>query len=80
MLVTFHSDEPGVVGKLGSQLGNDGINITRMQIGTASNGGGEGGEVSAPALGILNLDREPTADQLDAIRQISSITRAALVR
>ncbi|MCA8974627.1 MAG: phosphoglycerate dehydrogenase [Planctomycetes bacterium] len=71
LLVTFHRDEPGVVGKLGTALGDLGINITRMQIGMPQNGDS--------ALGILNLDQAPAADQLDRLRTITAIERLALV-
>ena len=36
MLFTRHDDRPGVVGALGSILGRQNINISRMQVGNAS--------------------------------------------
>ncbi|MEO6598006.1 MAG: phosphoglycerate dehydrogenase, partial [Planctomycetota bacterium] len=75
MLVTFHKDEPGVVGRLGTALGDAGINITRMQIGTASASAGK----PATALGILNLDRAPNLAQMKTVRSILAIERACLV-
>jgi D-3-phosphoglycerate dehydrogenase len=76
LLVTFHRDQPGVVGRLGTVLGDAGINITRMQIGTQ----GRNGEAPAGlALGILNLDHAPTEAQLAAVRAIPAIERARLV-
>ncbi|MEQ1632900.1 MAG: phosphoglycerate dehydrogenase [Planctomycetota bacterium] len=74
MLVTFHNDQPGVVGKLGTLLGDAGINISRMQIGIADD------PSSSPAVAILNLDRPLTEPQLAAIRSVSAIQRAELVR
>ncbi len=76
MLVTFHRDEPGVVGQLGTTLGDAGINISRMQIGTGDSGA-EG--TARPALAILNIDRELSSEQLDAIRAIAAIERVAQV-
>jgi len=76
MLVTFHKDQPGVVGKLGTALGDAGINITRMQIGTMAR---NGDHAPATALGILNLDRAPNAAQLAAVQAIPAIERACLV-
>jgi D-3-phosphoglycerate dehydrogenase len=73
MLVTFHADQPGVVGKLGTMLGDAGINISRMQIGIAE-------DQSSPAVALLNLDRPLDATQLAAIRSLSPIRRAELVR
>jgi D-3-phosphoglycerate dehydrogenase len=72
MLVTFHRDEPGVVGKLGTLLGQAGVNISRMQIGT--------GEGQAPALAICNLDRGLSDAELAAIRALPPIQRACLVQ
>jgi len=74
MLVTFHNDQPGVVGKLGTLLGEAGINISRMQIGVADR------DPTAPAVAILNLDRALDDRQLAAIRALPPIRRAALVR
>jgi hypothetical protein len=43
-LVTFHKDRPGVLGGLCTLLGQRGINISRMQLGTADG--------DAPAMAI----------------------------
>jgi D-3-phosphoglycerate dehydrogenase len=76
MLVTFHKDQPGVVGQLGTVLGDAGINISRMQIGSML----KNGETTAKAaLGILNLDRAPNDAQMAAVRAIPAIERACLV-
>lgn len=72
MLVTFHGDEPGVVGKLGTILGDAGVNISRMQIGT--------GKDRSRALGVLNLDGDPGDDLLEKVQAIGPIQRACLVR
>lgn len=57
-LVTFHRDEPGVVGRIGTLLGSLGVNIARMQTCSA----GEPGR----ALAILQVDRLLTdGDQAD---------------
>ncbi len=74
MLVTFHKDRPGVVGKLGTVLGDQGVNISRMQIGTATH------EETHTALGILNLDGDPDDALLDRVRAIDAIVQARLVR
>src|SRR5712671_1780619 len=72
LLVTFHHDQPGVVGKLGTLLGDAGINISRMQIGAANGDGG-------PAIAICNLDRALAEAQLAAIRALPPIQRACQV-
>ncbi len=73
MLLTLHADQPGVVGKLGTMLGDAGVNISRMQLGTKD-------EDDAPALAILNLDRPLDEAQLQAIRGMAAIRRAEAVR
>ncbi len=73
LLVTFHDDQPGVVGKLGTLLGEASINITRMQIGQSDEDG-------KPAMAICNLDRALDAAQLGSIRALAPIRSAALVR
>jgi D-3-phosphoglycerate dehydrogenase len=50
LMVTWHSDEPGVLGQIGTALGDLGINIERMQLGEATTEG-------SLALGIWNLER-----------------------
>ncbi|MBX3463807.1 MAG: phosphoglycerate dehydrogenase [Planctomycetes bacterium] len=76
MLVTFHQDRPGVVGRLGTVLGDAGINITRMQIGARPRPADAPAEA---ALGVLNLDRPPSEAQLATVRAIPAIERAVLV-
>jgi len=71
ILVTFHADQPGVLGALCSTLGERGINIDRMQLGpTAENG---------QALGILNLSAALDDDAIAAIRGIPAIRDARRV-
>lgn len=72
MLLTFHRDEPGVVGKLGTLLGEGGVNIARMQIGQSKD--------RAVALGILNLDGDPGEQLLAKVKALPPIDDARLVR
>jgi D-3-phosphoglycerate dehydrogenase len=71
VLVTFHRDQPGVVGAIGTLLGRQGINITRMQIASSATGDG--------ALGILNLGRPLTQPQLAELGALPPIQRACQV-
>lgn len=73
MLVTFHNDVPGVVGRIGTVVGDVGCNISRMQIGTAGDG-------EQRALGVLNLDGDPQDALLEKVQAIDAIERAFLVR
>ncbi|MGC6486414.1 MAG: phosphoglycerate dehydrogenase [Planctomycetota bacterium] len=72
MIFTFHRDEPGVVGKLGTVIGAAGCNISRMQIGQRRE--------RAAALGILNLEGPADEDLLEQVRAIDAVERARLVR
>lgn len=68
ILFTRHDDRPGVVGAIGGILGREGINISRMQIGTAS-----GRTQSIALIGIAH----PLADATIAeIRKLPAIEQA----
>lgn len=71
MLVTFHRDEPGVVGRIGSLLGAEGVNVARLQLGA--------GPANGQALGIWNLSRSLDDDVLARVRDDVSIVRARTV-
>jgi D-3-phosphoglycerate dehydrogenase / 2-oxoglutarate reductase len=72
MLVSTNLDLPGVVGKLGTLLGQNRINIAGMQLGRL-----QGGE---KAVSILNVDSNIPEDVLDAIRALPEILETTLVR
>ena len=70
MLFTRHDDRPGVVGALGSILGRENINISRMQVGNA-----EGKSEAIALIGIsASLSEKAIAEirALPAIRQVVS--------
>jgi D-3-phosphoglycerate dehydrogenase len=71
LLVTFHKDEPGVVGKLGTLLADAGCNISRMQIGT--------GKGKDTALGVLNITGALPDGLRDKVQSIASIVSAHVV-
>jgi D-3-phosphoglycerate dehydrogenase / 2-oxoglutarate reductase len=77
MLVTFHKDEPGVVGKLGTLLGDAGCNISRMQIGSNKD---SSKQEQGMALGVLNLDGNVHDDLIAKVLTIDAIVHARLVR
>ncbi len=72
LLVTFHGDRPGVLGAVGTILGQANVNISRLQLGTAERG-------AERAIGIWNLDRAPTAEVLAKVRAVGAMQRACLV-
>jgi D-3-phosphoglycerate dehydrogenase / 2-oxoglutarate reductase len=68
MLVTRHSDVPGMIGKVGTILGEDAVNISTMQVGRRAAGG--------DALMILGIDRpagEATLERLRAVEGVMSV-------
>ncbi|MEM6331032.1 MAG: phosphoglycerate dehydrogenase [Planctomycetota bacterium] len=71
LLIFQHQDVPGIIGHIGTVLGAQGVNIAQMAVGRAAPGGG--------AIGILNVDGEPTAEALDAVRGLEGIDSAKVV-
>ncbi len=65
MLVFENRDVPGVIGRIGSLLGNAGINIAGFRLGREKKGG--------IALGILNLDDPVPQDVLEELRKLPHI-------
>jgi D-3-phosphoglycerate dehydrogenase len=72
LLVFRHHDVPGTIGAVGTVFGQYGVNIAQMAVGRASPGG--------QAVGILNLDAEPAATALEAVRKLPAITSAVVVQ
>jgi D-3-phosphoglycerate dehydrogenase len=69
LLATFHRDVPGVVGRIGTILGEAGVNISRLQLGGAQNGHGL-------AFALWNLAKPLPPEALDRVRAESSVVRA----
>jgi D-3-phosphoglycerate dehydrogenase len=72
MLLFKHHDEPGIIGAVGTVFGKHGVNIAQMAVGRDAPGG--------LAIGILNLDGEPSAEALAEIRSLPAIHSALVVR
>ena len=64
-------DKPGMVGYIGSLMGEHQVNIANMSL----NRDEEGGE----ALMLLNLDHAPPAALLDNVAQDSEITNVKVI-
>jgi D-3-phosphoglycerate dehydrogenase len=71
LLVFRHLDVPGIIGAVGTIFGRHGINIAQMSVGRAAPGG--------EAVGVLNLDSEPSAAALAEVRELPAITAAIVV-
>lgn len=65
MLMTQHRDVPGMIGRVGTVLGDAGVNISTMQVSRNTVGG--------DAIMVLAADRAPGDDTLAALRAIPGI-------
>jgi D-3-phosphoglycerate dehydrogenase len=70
MLVCINRDQPGVVGKVGTLLGENGVNIAGMQLGRDNPGG--------HALFVLGVDERPSEAVLEAMRGLDVLERVDL--
>ncbi len=71
MLVTWHKDRPGIIGRVGSVLGLAGINIASMQVGRNVEGG--------QAIMLISVDRQVTDESLQAIRDAMDMERVSYI-
>ena len=58
--------------QVGTLLGRHKVNIAQMGVGRDAPGG--------EAVGVLNLDTEPSAEALEEVRKLPAITSAIVVR
>ncbi|HSC70830.1 MAG TPA: phosphoglycerate dehydrogenase [Candidatus Methylomirabilis sp.] len=72
MLVFSNLDVPGVIGRIGTMLGQNHVNIAGMQLGRERRGG--------RAVSIVNVDDPIPVAVLEEIRRIPNIVYAKLVR
>ncbi len=77
ILVTEHDDVPGVVGHLGTLLGECGVNIRRIELGKTSTAAGES---KAGAVGFLAIDADPGPEILERVRALKFIRKLGLLR
>ncbi len=71
LLVMHNRDVPGVVGRLGTTLGDAAVNIAEIHL-AREHGGDE-------AVAVVRLDQEPDDSVLDAIRAFDEVRRVQLV-
>ncbi len=72
LLACDNEDRPGMIGRVGTLLGDWDINIQSMQVGRHGRRG--------RALMAIAVDESPTPEQLDAIEAIDGIYNVRLVR
>jgi D-3-phosphoglycerate dehydrogenase len=70
-LVVTSLDKPGVLGFIGTTLGDASVNVARVYLGASGNG---------RAISVWNLDHEVPAAALDEVRRSPNVSRALPVR
>ena len=73
LLVFTHRDVPGIIGGVGTIFGQHGINIGQMAVGRAAD------VPDGNAVGVLNLDVEPTDESLKEVRKLPAISSARVI-
>jgi D-3-phosphoglycerate dehydrogenase len=71
LLVFKHHDVPGMIGAVGTVFGMHQVNIAQMAVGRDRPGG--------EAIGILNLDAEPSPEAMAAVRKLPGISSALVI-
>jgi D-3-phosphoglycerate dehydrogenase len=71
VLVLENTDRPGMVGRIGTLLGDHGVNIATMSLSRNQEGG--------TALTVLNLDTRPSAEVLEKICASEDIHSAQVI-
>jgi D-3-phosphoglycerate dehydrogenase len=72
ILILQNKDVPGVVGAVGTILGNNGINIAGMELGRSEKGGN--------AISFTHVDEPVSKKPLEELRALSQIVSATLVK
>jgi D-3-phosphoglycerate dehydrogenase len=72
MVVTTHIDRPGIIGRVGTLLGNHGINIAGMHVGRAG--------IGKQAVMVLNVDDGVSDAVMKEIKALDGIQSARLVQ
>lgn len=71
LLFMYNNDKPGVIGNIGSYLGQRNINIARMHFGRETAGG--------TAISVVSIDVPVTQAQLEEIKKMPNILSVKLV-
>jgi D-3-phosphoglycerate dehydrogenase len=65
MLLISHNDKPGIIGRVGTLLGNNKVNIASMQVGRKIIGGS--------AIMVLSIDKEAPSEVLKELGQLTDL-------
>jgi D-3-phosphoglycerate dehydrogenase len=74
ILITRHRDVPGVVGAIGTALGEEGVNIRRVELGPADE------ERDGLATGFFVLYEEPGGSLLERVSALEPVEEVQLLR
>jgi D-3-phosphoglycerate dehydrogenase len=74
LFVFTHTDAPGLIGFVGTIFGQHNVNIAAMNVGRTGNA--PGGE----AIGVLNLDSQPSGAAIDAVKAHDKIGSVTVVK
>ncbi len=72
MIILENIDRPGIIGKVGTLLGENNINIARMQVGREKVGG--------EAITVINIDNYVSDEILRKISKINGVTKVKFVQ
>lgn len=68
LIFISHNDKPGIIGNVGTLLGQNGVNIASMQVGRKLVGG--------EAIMVLTVDKAVTKEVLDDLTKLSELNKA----
>jgi D-3-phosphoglycerate dehydrogenase len=72
MLMMTNDDQPGVIGRIGTLLGQSGVNISRMQLGRERAGG--------RAISVVGIDAPVSPELLAQLKKLPHILSAKIIK
>ena len=72
MLLMINDDKPGVIGNIGRLLGDNQVNISRMQLGREHTGG--------KAISVVGIDSPVTPELLGKLKKLPHVLSAKLIK
>ncbi|MGA3334439.1 MAG: phosphoglycerate dehydrogenase [Terracidiphilus sp.] len=79
LVVCRNLDVPGVIGRIGTILGQQGVNIANFALGRERLGAGPAGQ-PVKALAVVQVDEPVSESVLDALKVIEALLEAKLVK
>ncbi|HSI65917.1 MAG TPA: phosphoglycerate dehydrogenase, partial [Planococcus sp. (in: firmicutes)] len=71
LLFIRHNDRPGVIGRVGTLLGQENVNIATMQVGRDNEGGA--------AIMMLSIDNHAEESSINALKQLAEIQEVTAI-